>query len=149
MAGEVNAAFGQLTCARNTTAGTLVPGPPHPARRKELSLSLLPILLVLFAVMWVLVIRPQRRRQAAQKRMLEELAPGQEVITTGGMYGKVHSVVGEDEVSVEIAPDVRVRLARGAIAAVLDDEDEELGEIERAQEEAKKELLTARDAGES
>ena len=112
-------------------------------------MSLLLILLLLFAVMWVLVIRPQRRRQTAQKRMLEELAPGQEVITAGGMYGTVHSIVSDDEVRVEIAPDVHVRLSRGAIAAVLNDEDGELDEIERAQEEAKKELLAARDAGES
>jgi len=112
-------------------------------------LSLLPILVLLFVVMWLVVIRPQRRRQAEQKRMLEELSPGQEVITAGGMYGTVHSVVGEDEVRVEIAPDVHVRLTRGAIAAVLNDEDEELTEIERAQEEAKNELLAARDTGES
>ena len=112
-------------------------------------MSLLLILLLLFAVMWVLVIRPQRRRQTEQKRMLEELAPGQEVITAGGMYGTVHSIVNDDEVRVEIAPNVHVRLSRGAIAAVLNDEDEELDEIERAQEEAKKELLAARDAGEN
>ena len=112
-------------------------------------MSLLLILLLLFAVMWVLVIRPQRRRQANQKRMLDELSPGQEVITAGGMYGTVHSIVSDDEVRVEIAPNVHVRLSRGAIAAVLNDEDEELDEIERAQEEAKKELLAARDAGES
>jgi preprotein translocase subunit YajC len=149
MVGEVNAAFGQLSCARDTTAGTLGAGPPHPARQKELSLSLLLILVLLFAVMWLLVIRPQRRRQAEQRRMLDELSPGQEVITAGGMYGTVHEVVGEDEVLVEIAPDVQVRLTRGAIAAVLNDEDEELTEVERAQEEAKKELLAARDAGES
>jgi preprotein translocase subunit YajC len=149
MAGEVNATFGQLSCAHNTTAGTLGAGPPDPARQKELSLSLLLILLLLFAVMWVLVIRPQRRRQADQKRMLDELSPGQEVITAGGMYGTVHSIVSDDEVRVEIAPNVHVRLSRGAIAAVLNDEDEELDEIERAQEEAKKELLAARDAGES
>jgi hypothetical protein len=50
---------------------------------------------------------------------------------------------------VEIAPDVQVRLSRGAVAAVLNDDDSELDELERAQEEAKKELLAARDAGES
>ena len=112
-------------------------------------MSLLLILVLLFVVMWMLVIRPQRRRQAEQKRMLEELSPGQEVITAGGMYGTVHSVVDEDEVRVEIAPNVQVRLSRGAIAAVLNNEDEGLTEVERAQEEAKKELLAAQDAGES
>ena len=83
-------------------------------------MSLLPILVLLFVVMWLLVIRPQRKRQAEQRRILENLSPGQEVLTAGGLYGTVHSVVGEDEVRVEIAPDVQVRVSRSAIAAVLD-----------------------------
>ena len=77
-------------------------------------MSLLPILVLLFVVMWLLVIRPQRKRQAEQKRVLENLSPGQEVLTAGGLYGTVHSVVDEDEVRVEIAPDVQVRVSRGA-----------------------------------
>jgi preprotein translocase subunit YajC len=111
-------------------------------------LSLLPILVLLFVVMWLLVIRPQRKRQAEQRRILDNLAPGQEVLTAGGLYGTVHSVVGDDEVRLEIAPDVQVRVSRGAIAAVLADEDNELAELERVQQEAEKEVLAARDAGE-
>jgi preprotein translocase subunit YajC len=110
--------------------------------------SLLPILILLFVVMWLLVIRPQRKRQAEQRRILENLAPGQEVLLAGGLYGTVHSVVDEDDVRVEIAPDVQVRVTRSAIAAVLADEDDELAELERAQQEAEKEVLAARDAGE-
>ena len=111
-------------------------------------MSLLPILVLLFVVMWLLVIRPQRKRQAEQQRVLENLSPGQEVLTAGGLYGTVHSVVDEDEVRVEIAPDVQVRVSRGAIAAVLADEDNELAELERAQQEAENEVLAAHDAGE-
>ncbi len=111
-------------------------------------MSLLPILVLLFVVMWLLVIRPQRKRQAEQRRILENLSPGQEVLTAGGLYGTVHSVVDEDEVRVEIAPDVHVRVSRGAIAAVLADEDNELSELERAQQEAENEVLAAHDAGE-
>jgi preprotein translocase subunit YajC len=111
-------------------------------------LSLLPILLLLFVVMWLLVIRPQRKRQAEQRRILENLSPGQEVLTAGGLYGTVHSVVGDDEVRVEIAPDVQVRVTRSAIAAVLTKEDDELAELERAQQEAEEEVLAAHDAGE-
>jgi preprotein translocase subunit YajC len=111
--------------------------------------SLLPILVLLFVVMWLLVIRPQRRRNAEQKRVLENLSPGQEILTAGGLYGTVHSVVNDDEVKVEIAPDVYVRVSRGAIAAVLaDDEDDELEELAHAQQEAENEVLAARDAGE-
>ena len=111
-------------------------------------MSLLPILVLLFVVMWLLVIRPQRRRQAEQRRILENLSPGQEVLTAGGLYGTVDSVVNEDEVRVEIAPDVHVRVSRSAIAAVLADEDNELSELERAQQEAENEVLAAHDAGE-
>ena len=111
-------------------------------------MSLLPILILLFVVMYLLVIRPQRKRVADQRRVLENLAPGQEVLLAGGLYGTVHSVVDEDEVRVEIAPDVQVRVTRSAIAAVLADEDDELKELERAQREAEKEVLAARDAGE-
>ena len=101
-------------------------------------MSLLPILILLFVVMWLLVIRPQRKRQAEQRRILENLSPGQDVLTAGGLYGTVHSVVDEDEVRIEIAPDVQVRVSRSAIAAVLADEDKTKGsaELERAQQEA-------------
>ena len=55
----------------------------------------------------------------------------------------------EDEIRVEIAPEVQVRVSRSAIAAVLDEEkDDGLEEIERAQKEAEQEVLAARDAGE-
>ena len=112
-------------------------------------MNLLPILILLFVVMWLLVIRPQRKRQAEQKRILENLAPGQDVILAGGLYGTVHSVVDDDDVRVEIAPDVQVRVTRSAIAAVLtEEEDDGLEEIERAQKEAEQEVLAARDAGE-
>ena len=111
-------------------------------------MSILPILVLLFVLMWLLVIRPQRRRQQEQQRVMDNLSPGDEVLTAGGLYGTVHSVLGDDEVRVEIAPDVHVRVARRAIAAVLTEEDDELEELERAQQEAQEEVLAARDAGE-
>ena len=112
-------------------------------------MGLLPILVLLFLVMWFLVIRPQRKRQQEQKRIMDNLSPGQEILTVGGLYGTVQSVVDDEEIRLEIAPDVYVRVARRAIAAVLTDEDDdELAELERAQEQAKEEVLAAHDAGE-
>lgn len=108
-------------------------------------MSILPILVLLFIVMWLLLIRPQRKRQAEQRRMLEDLAPGQEVLTAGGLYGTVLSVVDDDEVRVEIAPDVQVRVSRRAIAAVLEEEESELDAIARAQKEAEEQVLAARE----
>jgi preprotein translocase subunit YajC len=110
--------------------------------------SILPILLLLFILMWFLVIRPQRRRQQEQQRVMDNLSPGDEVLTAGGLFGTVHSLLGDDEVRVEIAPDVHVRVARRAIASVIAEEDDELEAIERAQKEAQEEVLAARDAGE-
>ena len=88
-------------------------------------MSFLIVLVVLFAVMWLFMIRPQRRRQAAQQALLEQVAPGDEVITAGGMYGTV-SDVDDETISLEIAPNTHVKIARRAIATVLrDDLDEE------------------------
>jgi preprotein translocase subunit YajC len=70
-------------------------------------------MLVLF---WLLIVRPQRRRRQQQVHMLTQLAAGDEVITSGGLYGSVREVA-DDHVVLEIAPETRVRVAKGAVAA--------------------------------
>lgn len=77
----------------------------------------------LLAVMWAVMIRPQRRRQAEQKKVLETIAPGDEVLTVGGIFGIVHETDEDDNLIVEIAEGIRVRVARRAVAAVVKDED--------------------------
>lgn len=67
--------------------------------------------------MWLLVVMPQRRRQAAHKALIAGLKPGDEVLTAGGLYGDV-TEVGEDEIAMEVAPGVEVRVAMRAIAMV-------------------------------
>jgi preprotein translocase subunit YajC len=145
MGSDDNEALGQLFGDRVPAAGTLQGRRSSGRRDKELSLGFLPILILLFVIMWFLVIRPQRKRQAEQKRIMDNLSPGQEVLTAGGLYGTVQSVLDEDEARIEIAPDVYVRVARRAIAAVITDDDDELTELERAQEEAREEVLAARE----
>jgi len=71
------------------------------------------LMLVLF---WVLLIQPQRRRQQQQKRLLAELTVGDEVITVGGLYGRVLEV-GDNDVTLEVAPGTNVRVAKSAVAA--------------------------------
>ena len=61
------------------------------------------IIVLLLGVMWVLIIRPQKRRQLQQAQLLSTIAEGDEILTAGGMYGTVREV-GEDELLVEIAP---------------------------------------------
>ncbi|HEY2355257.1 MAG TPA: preprotein translocase subunit YajC [Gaiellaceae bacterium] len=81
------------------------------------------IIIVLgLAAMWLIFIRPQRRKQKMQQSMQSELAVGDEILTAGGVYGKVTRIDDEqDEIGVEIAPNVEVRLARRAIAAQFTD----------------------------
>ncbi|HUJ55735.1 MAG TPA: preprotein translocase subunit YajC [Gaiellaceae bacterium] len=77
------------------------------------------VLIIIFALvfMWLVFMRPQKRRQTQQQRMLGDLRVGDEVLTVGGVYGKI-TRLEEDEVTVEIAPQVEVRVARRAIAGV-------------------------------
>jgi preprotein translocase subunit YajC len=93
-------------------------------------MSILILIAIAFLLMWLLLIRPQRRRQGEQVRMQESLSVGDEVVTAGGLYGTVERL-DEDEVAVEIADGVVVRIARRAIAGVIREEtenEEELGE---------------------
>ena len=70
----------------------------------------------MLVLMWALLIQPQRRRQQKQARLLSELAAGDEVVTLGGLFGRVQSV-DEDAVMLEIAPRISVRVAKSAVAA--------------------------------
>ncbi len=79
-------------------------------------------ILVLLVLMWFLLIRPQRRRQLESQRMMQALAVGKEVVTAGGLYGTV-TALEEDEVHVEIADGVEVRIAKRAIAGIVSEEE--------------------------
>ncbi len=94
------------------------------------------IIVVMLVLMWLLLIRPQRRRQSQQAQMLSSLELGDEILTAGGLYGRIVAI-GEDSLTVEIAPGTNVRVARGAVSAVIPDEaDDELGSDEELGSEA-------------
>jgi preprotein translocase subunit YajC len=86
------------------------------------------VMVLMLGVMYVLMIRPQRQRQAQQQSMIDGAGVGDDVLTTGGIYGTISQAEGDDIV-VEIAQGVTVHMTRRGIAAVLppeeDDEDEE------------------------
>ncbi len=80
-------------------------------------MALLP--LVLFAVVfYFLLIRPQAKRQKEHQKMIEALAKGDEVITVGGIAGRIHDI-GENFILVEIADGVQVKVRRATIESVL------------------------------
>jgi preprotein translocase subunit YajC len=84
---------------------------------------LIPILL-LVAITYFLLVRPQRRRQQQQNEMLSQLQVGSEILTAGGVYGTVQSI-REDELTVEIAPGTSVKLDKRAVAMVVPEEEPE------------------------
>ena len=71
--------------------------------------------LVLLGVLYFFMIVPQRKRQRAHEELLQNLNPGDEVMTTGGIYGGVTEVDGET-LFLEIAPDVEIKVSRRAVA---------------------------------
>lgn len=80
-------------------------------------ISLLP--LVLFAVVfYFLLIRPQAKRQKAHKRMIESLGKGDEIVTAGGIAGRI-SDLGDNFIQLEVADGVQVKIRRVAVESVL------------------------------
>jgi preprotein translocase subunit YajC len=76
------------------------------------------LILLLFGVMYFLMIRPQQKRRREAQAMQSQLGPGDQIVTIGGLHGTV-AAVDSDVVTLEIAPGVRVRFARPAIARVV------------------------------
>jgi preprotein translocase subunit YajC len=103
------------------------------------------IIVIAFLVLYLIVIRPQKRRQAQQQRMTSELRVGDEVLTAGGIYGTI-SQVEDDRVTVEIAPKLEVQVARRAIAGVLTErEPETAAEAEEPEDDGEEKWQSAFD----
>jgi preprotein translocase subunit YajC len=78
----------------------------------------LPFLILMFAVLYFVMIRPQMKRQKEHKAMIDALAKGDEVATAGGIIGKV-TKLGDSLLAVEIASGVEVQVQRSAVVQVL------------------------------
>ena len=79
--------------------------------------SLLPLVLM-FVVLYFVMIRPQMKRQKEHKAMIEALSKGDEVVTAGGLLGKV-SKLGDTYLGVELADGIEVQVQRSAVVQVL------------------------------
>jgi preprotein translocase subunit YajC len=80
--------------------------------------SFIIMLVLLFGAMYFLMIRPQQRRRRAMQEMQSVIGPGDEVVTIGGLYGTVTDI-DDETVTLEVAPGVTNRYARGAISRVV------------------------------
>ena len=80
-------------------------------------MSMLPLLLM-FAVLYFVMIRPQMKKQKEHRAMIDALAKGDEIVTAGGLLGKV-SKIGDAYIGVELASGVEVQMQRQAVVQVL------------------------------
>ncbi len=83
------------------------------------------VIVAMLALIWLLLIRPARRRQVVQRKLHTGIEIGDEIVTAGGVYGHVVEAHEEDELLVAVTPDVNLRIARRAVAAVIPREEEE------------------------
>ena len=98
----ISSAYAQAAGAADATGGMM---------------QFLPIILM-FGVLWFLMIRPQQKRAKEHKAMLDALSKGDEIVTGGGIAGRVVKV-GENFVAVELATGVEVQVQKPAISLVL------------------------------
>jgi preprotein translocase subunit YajC len=89
----------------------------------------LPII-ILFAIFYFLLIRPQQKKAKEHKEMIANLNKGTRIVTSGGIYGTIVSI-DDTTIGVEIAEKVKIKISRGNVAALISD-------IEAAQKEDKK-----------
>ena len=83
----------------------------------DIILQLLPFLLI-FLIIYFLILRPQQKRVKAHKMMIDSLKKGDNVITQGGLIGKISKVTSDQEIEIQIANDVKVKIVRGMISDI-------------------------------
>lgn len=98
--------------------------------------SLIPFLLI-GGLMYFMLIRPQKRRVADQRAMIDSIEVGDEVLTIGGIFGIVRAIDDElDEITLEVAPGVTIRVTRSAVARRVTEDEDDWGAEEEAGDEA-------------
>ena len=81
-------------------------------------MSFIIMMIVMFGVLYFFMIRPQMKRQKEQKKMVDELQKGDEVVTAGGVVGRI-TKISEAYLTLEIAPETEIVVQRGAISLLL------------------------------
>ena len=101
----------------------LFAAPPEGSGAAGYVASLLPIV-AMIAILWFLLFRPQQREQQRHREMVRGLRKGDEVVTIGGLYGKIMSL-NEERISLRIADGVKVDVERNKVVRVLEQGEEE------------------------
>lgn len=88
-----------------------------PPRGGNILTMLFPFILV-FVIFYFLLIRPQRKKQKQHQEMVEQLKPGDKVVTSGGIYGTVMGVK-KDRFELKVSSNVKIEITKNAVAAIL------------------------------
>ena len=75
-------------------------------------------LILMFAIFYFLLIRPQQKKAKQHKSMLSSIRKGDKIVTSGGLHGVITGVA-DDVITMEIAPKIRVKVSRGSVAGIL------------------------------
>jgi preprotein translocase subunit YajC len=76
-------------------------------------------LIIIFVIFYFLLIMPQQKRNKKHRQLIDSLKAGDEVITSGGIYGKIDNVIDQNTFLIEIAKGVKIKVNRNAIATVV------------------------------
>lgn len=107
--------------------------------------GLLPLVLI-FVVFYFLLIRPQQKKMKLHKEMLANIRRGDRIVTGGGIMGNVTKVAESGELTVEIAPDVKVKVDRTMVSNVVDKTQPVAADNKSDNKDAAKESKEAKDA---
>lgn len=75
-------------------------------------------IIIIFAIFYFMIIRPQQKREKDRRNMLSNLREGDEVITVGGIYGKVLNIK-EDVITLDVGDKIKIKVSRSAIGSVI------------------------------
>ena len=94
-------------------------------------LAFLPFVLI-FVFFYFLILRPQQKQGKQRKQMLSELKRGDDIITSGGIYGKIINVAEDDLITLEVAKGLSIRISRSGIAGLQPSAEESKGKEEKS-----------------
>ena len=100
------------------TAAAATPGAAQPGGASTFLIGILPWVLI-FLIFYLLMIRPQQKRAKQHQAAIMAIKKGDEVITGGGIRGRVTKVIDDNEAEVEIAQGIKVRVVKGTISQVI------------------------------
>lgn len=114
VAGLATSCFGTATGTTSTTSGSSTTS----------TLYLIGFLVIIFALFYFVMIRPQRKRQKDQQKMIESMQKGDRVVTAGGIFGVIDSV-REDSVVIKVESGTLLRVAKGSIMVLREPQPEQ------------------------